>query len=133
LQRCLRCLALRNWSSLRQRADFLNLQANGQKWVTPAFIVQLSRPVDSTETSIGFTATKKLGNAVIRNRCKRRLRAMCDMALNGFETKGIQLVIIARGETLTRDFTQLTKDLQWALRKLGVGKPGIEKHDQQAV
>lgn len=88
---------------------------------------------DSVEpATIGFTATKKLGGAVVRNRCKRRLRATCDEVIDGFETKGIQLVMIARQEAMTRDFVQLTKDLNWALRKLGLNKSGA-KDDQHPV
>ena len=121
---------MRRWTTLRQRADFLKLQTTGQKWVTPAFVIQLLANPDSAEpVSIGFTATKKLGGAVIRNRCKRRLRAMCDEAVDNFEIKGIQMVIIARQEALTRDFVQLTKDLNWALRKLGM----VKTNDQQTA
>jgi ribonuclease P protein component len=122
------CIALRNWSSVRQRADFLKLQHSGQKWVTPAFVIQILRCAEKTPgTEIGFTATKKIGSAVIRNRCKRRLRAACDEVINGFQTKGMQLVLIARSDVLTRDFSLLSKDLRWALRKLGV-----EKADEHA-
>ena len=115
---------MRRWTSLRQRADFLKLHSTGQKWVTPAFVIQLLAVPDSEvqTASIGFTATKKLGNAVIRNRCKRRLRALCDEVIPFYNTTGIQLVIIARSDTLTRDFTLLAKDLNWALRKLNVSK-----------
>jgi ribonuclease P protein component len=114
---------LRRWTSLRQRADFLKLQSTGQKWITPAFVVQILAETDSADpVAIGFTATKKLGGAVVRNRCKRRLRAACDIAINNYKTSGIKLVLIARTDTLTRDFVQLTKDLEWALRKLGVAR-----------
>ena len=56
----------------------------------------------------------------MRNRCKRRLRATADEVIKGFDAKGCQIVLIARQETLTREYTLLTKDLRWALRKLGI-------------
>lgn len=92
--------------------------------MTPAFVVQLFRQADSIALpEIGFTATKKLGGAVVRNRCKRRLRAVCDEVLKGFDTKGCQIVLIARQDTLTKDYVELTRDLRWALKRLEVAKP----------
>lgn len=112
---------MRSWSSLRHRADFLKLNQNCQKWVTPAFIVQLLRNEDTAKTpEIGFTATKKIGGAVMRNRCKRRLRAVCDDVLKPLDVTGYQIVLIARHETLTKDYSDLTKDLRWALKRLGI-------------
>lgn len=83
-------------------------------------MIQLARTDSSDTTEIGFTATKKLGSAVIRNRSRRRLRAACDQIIPAYATKGCQFVLIARSDVLTRDFAQLTKDLGWALRKLGI-------------
>lgn len=85
-------------------------------------MVQLLRTQDSTANpEIGFTATKKLGGAVVRNRCKRRLRATCDTVLKQVDLTGYQLVLIARQDTMTRDFNDLAKDLRWALKRLGIG------------
>lgn len=113
------------------------MNQNGKKWVTPAFVIQMIQPEIASErpegesvtpsekpAEIGFTATKKLGNAVVRNRCKRRLRAICDTVLDQFEIKGHKLVLIARTDAMTRDITQLNKDLGWALRKLGLSQKG---------
>ena len=124
-------MSLRNWNSLRHRAEFLRLQKDGQKWVTPAFIIQvLPRPDSTLLPEIGFTATKKLGGAVIRNRARRRLRAACDQAMPDFVLIGRQFVLIARSEALTREFPVLVKDLRWALRKLGLA--ATIPHDQAA-
>lgn len=124
-------VSLRNWSSLRHRADFLKLQKDGQKWITPAFVIQtMQHDENFSPPEIGFTTTKKIGSAVIRNRCRRRLRAMCDAVMSRYDAKGRQFVIIARSDTVTRDFQQLTKDLQWALRRLGV--EGVESQDAKA-
>lgn len=121
------CASLRNWLSLRQRADFLRLQKNGQKWITPSFVIQLSFSGESNALpQIGFTATKKIGNAVIRNKCRRRLRALCDQVTTEFALHGAQIVIIARSELCAYDFEQATKDLRWALRRLNV--PQVKKN-----
>lgn len=125
------CVSLRNWHSLRHRAEFLNLQQKGQKWITPAFVIQtFPRPDSDLLPEIGFTATKKLGNAVIRNRAKRRLRAACDAVITDFAAPGYQFVLIARSEVLNREFPILLKDLRWALRKLEI--PAAGSHDKAA-
>lgn len=84
-------------------------------------MIQLSFP-DSGESSaspeIGFTATKKIGNAVIRNRCRRRLRALCDLIIPEFSLQGTKFVLIARSGLQDCDFAQISRDLRWALRRL---------------
>lgn len=126
------CASLRNWCSLRHRADFLTLQKNGQKWITPSFVIQISDRTDSSKIpeaapEIGFTATKKLGGAVIRNRCRRRLRAVCDLVLDDFSLNGTKCVIIARSEAETRALDQMVRDLRWALRRLNCTEIKKEK------
>jgi len=78
---------------------------------------------------VGFTATKKLGNAVIRNRARRRLRAAAAAALPLYGLAGNDYVLVARQETLSRPFQGLIGDLVSALHaahsKLGskAGEP----------
>lgn len=121
-------MSLRNWHSLRHRAEFLNLQKTGQKWVTPAFVIQcLARSDSALPPEIGFTATKKLGNAVIRARAKRRLRAACDEAFKDFSAQGYQFALIARSDVLTHEFTVLVKELRWSLRRLNVPQVAHDK------
>lgn len=131
------CASLRNWRSLRLRADFLKLQKNGQKWITPSFVIQISDRSDSdsfpsTPPEIGFTATKKLGGAVIRNRCRRRLRAMCDEVTGDFALNGVQCAIIARSDAETREFDQMVRDLRWAFRRLNIAEHKKEKDAARA-
>lgn len=116
-----------NWLALRKRADFIRLQTHGKRWVTPAFVVQTlpqNTPISDTPTPcVGLTATRKLGSAVIRNRAKRRLRAVLDEVMNeaALQNNGAHdIVLIARSDVLTRDFKDLSRDLRWSLRKLGV-------------
>jgi ribonuclease P protein component len=74
---------------------------------------------------VGFTATKKIGNAVVRNRAKRRLRAaarlaLADASLATAPPQGWDLVLIARDGTGTRPWDKLLSDLRGALRQTGV-------------
>ena len=68
---------------------------------------------------VGFTASRKVGNAVARNRAKRRLRAAADIVITQGGAPGHDVVLIARQSTISRDFTALVQDLTIGLKKLG--------------
>jgi len=68
---------------------------------------------------VGFTASRKVGNAVKRNRAKRRLRAAVGIVIQQSGAPGHDVVLIARQSTITRDFTALVQDLTTGLKKLG--------------
>jgi ribonuclease P protein component len=108
---------------LKRRADFLRIAASGLRRVTPAFILQAAAPPTGTAGRVGFTVSRKVGNAVARNRAKRRLRAAADRVLTAPQL--FDLVLVGRAEALTRDFAALTADLQQALH--AVAKPGRAK------
>jgi len=105
---------------LKKRQDFLNTARLGRKWVTKSFVIQILDSPDLETSLIGFTATKKhIGNAVQRNRAKRRLRALCDHYLSLINKKPPhQIVLIAREESLTLPFEQMVKDFSWAWSRL---------------
>ncbi len=68
---------------------------------------------------VGFTASKKVGNAVARNRAKRRLRALARDVLTLHGQSGCDYVLIAKaGATASRDYAALQKDLTWAIGKI---------------
>lgn len=69
---------------------------------------------------MGFTATKKIGNAVVRNRAKRRLREVARLALAAAPTPGWDLVLIARAGTGRCAFSVLRAEFESALAKTGV-------------
>jgi ribonuclease P protein component len=73
---------------------------------------------------VGFTATKKIGNAVMRNRARRRLRAAVDDVLRGageaVNLGGADLVVVARQGTIERPYDDLKNDLRAALKKLRI-------------
>jgi len=77
---------------------------------------------DAVAVRVGFTATKKIGNAVKRNRARRRLRAAVDDVLRGSGASGADLVIVARQGTIARPYADLKSDLTAALRRFGIVK-----------
>ncbi len=104
---------------MKKRADFLAC-ARASKAVTPGFVLQgRDRGDGDGRVRVGFTASKKVGNAVARNRAKRRLRALAAQVLPAHARPGWDYVLIARRDvTATRDFATLTRDLERALDRL---------------
>ncbi len=104
---------------LRKRADFL-AAARARRQGTPAMMVQgRDRRDDDPSIRVGFTCSKKVGNAVARNRAKRRLRAVAREVLHIHGQPGWDYVLIGRPvETAARDYGALREDLIHALKKL---------------
>jgi ribonuclease P protein component len=75
---------------------------------------------------VGFTVTKKVGNAVIRNRVRRRLKAVAAEVLADFARDGQDLVIIGRMATIKRSYAALKKDMVKAVRKLNASAKETE-------
>jgi ribonuclease P protein component len=105
---------------LQKRADFLRLAARGKKIAKYGFVMQVLGDGAAPHPRIGYTATKKIGNAVTRNRAKRRLREAARLGLAGRELPGVELVLIARRETATMPFATLQQNLR---RSLDEGLP----------
>lgn len=111
----------RKLSVLKKRAEFLAVAAHGKKWVTPSFILQIApKTVEDAALRFGLTASGKVGNAVVRNRCKRRLRALVSGVMPVSASPAFDYVFIARPATATHDFAAMKKDLLWALKRLEV-------------
>ncbi|MBC8269849.1 MAG: ribonuclease P protein component [Rhodospirillaceae bacterium] len=107
---------------LKRRPEFLKVAATRHKWVASGLIVQ-SRPrldgeADTEQARVGFTVSRKVGNAVARNRVRRRLRAAADNVMTEHARPGIDFVIIGRRNSLNRSFSDLEGDLTTALKKL---------------
>ena len=75
---------------------------------------------DGRPVRLGFTVTKKVGNAVVRNRTRRRLKEAARLLLNDQPITGFDLVLIGRDSTRKRDFTALQSDIRRAMGKVGV-------------
>ncbi len=108
---------------LKRRREFLRVAGSGRKWVAPGLILQ-ARPYvpgekNATGFRIGFTVSRKVGNAVRRNRAKRRLRAVAHLVLPEHAETGHDFVLIGRQATLKRGYGALSGDLKTALKKLG--------------
>jgi ribonuclease P protein component len=104
---------------LTRRAEFLRAASRGRKAARPGLVLQaLAQP--GAPLRVGFTATKKLGGAVVRNRSKRRLREAIRLTAAEVPLAGYDLVLIAREATATRPWPELLGDLRGALRQLGL-------------
>jgi ribonuclease P protein component len=115
---------------LKTRADFLRVAAARRRAVRPGFVLQAalrppgSKPGGPLEAvRVGFTASRKVGNAVLRNRAKRRLRAAATAVLTGNGKKGTDYVLIARAGTGARPYAELVADLEAALRQVDRRSP----------
>ena len=124
---------------LKTRPDFLKVAAEGAKWVTPGLILQARRrpppaaagtgkaaarkPIEEDEVRVGFTVSRKVGNATRRNRARRRLRAAATEVLPELGRPGCDYVLIGRARTLDRPYAELVEDLRQALGRVG-GKQG---------
>lgn len=104
---------------LRHRADFLRA-ARALRRGTDGMLVQARHRNDNDPTiRVGYTCSKKIGNAVARNRAKRRLRAVVAETLLPAAQPGWDYVLVGRpGVTIDRDFQALKGDLAYALRKI---------------
>jgi ribonuclease P protein component len=108
---------------LKRRAEFLAVAATGRRWVAPAFILQAGPPresegVEGDEIGIGFTATKRIGGAVARNRAKRRLRDAARRVAPDAASPGRDYVLVARAAVLTCPFQTLLDDLASAFSRV---------------
>jgi len=105
---------------LTRRADFLKVAADRRKWVAPGLILQAGDGPEAMSLRVGFTASRKVGNAVARNRARRRLRAASAEVLPAHAETGHDYVLVARTGTLTRRYQALIGDLEEGLKRLGV-------------
>ena len=105
-------------SLIAKRADFL-AAARALRQGTPGFLLQARDRGDGAAFRVGFTCSKKIGNAVMRNRAKRRLREVARLHLPRDARPGWDYVLVGRPEaTVSRDFADLCRDLANALRKI---------------
>jgi ribonuclease P protein component len=105
---------------LKRRAEFLRVAAKGRKAPMPGLVLQALSRDDSAPARLGFTVTKKVGNAVVRNRTRRRLKEAARLLLADRPVAGVDLVLIGRDGTRKRNFRALQDDIVRALAKTGV-------------
>ena len=102
---------------LRVRAEFLRANG-GRRAGKPGVLVQCIEKPGATDIGAGFTASRKVGNAVIRNRARRRLREASRVLLPLLGVAGADYVFIARQETGTAPWPRLLDDMETALISL---------------
>ncbi|MFQ5624571.1 MAG: ribonuclease P protein component [Paracoccaceae bacterium] len=112
---------------LRKRSDFLAART-GRKAARPGFVLQARErapaEADPELVRVGFTCSKKVGNAVTRNRARRRLREVARLILPAHGRPGWDYVLVGRRDsTIARDFSLLQDDLAAALARIH-GKNG---------
>jgi len=105
---------------LKRRAEFLRAAAKGRKAAVGGVVLQALPRDDAAPARLGFTVTKKIGNAVTRNRTRRRLKEAARLLLQARPVAGVDLVLIGRESTRSRNFKALQGDLQKALERTGV-------------
>lgn len=103
---------------LVRRSEFLAANA-GRRAPMPGFVLLVrARDDGDAAIGIGFTVTRKIGSAVVRNRIKRRFRALAREVLPEAGLAGADHVLIGRSAATTRGFAQLGEDLRKAMRRI---------------
>ena len=108
---------------LTQRADFL-AAARAAKAPAAAFVLQARKRDDEGPVRFGFTVTKKVGNAVERNRVRRRLREVVRLAEPGGTRAGHDYVLVGRRAALATPFARMRDEFDGALRRMHAGRQG---------
>ena len=132
---------------LKRRSEFLRVAGARRKWAAPGLVLQARRhePGEATPDAtpgdaappdaevgalrIGFTASRKVGIAVERNRARRRLRAAAAEIMPRHALPGHDYVLIARAETAARPWKALLADLETALRRVRAWHDGDASDD----
>ena len=108
--------------TLKHRSEFLRVQHRGSKAVSKAFVLQgcqRSKHEDDVQGwRVGFTASKRVGNAVHRNRAKRRLRALVHQYMQAMARDDVDYVFIARAPATDKDFRLELQALEKAISEL---------------
>ena len=117
---------MRGYSIITKRADFLAAN-RGKRYATPGFVLLVSdRRDDDPAIRLGITITKKVGNAVIRNRMRRRFRELMREMLTDKGKAGADHILIGRDGGIEKDFAELRTDMAKALEKLCKSSPSGE-------
>lgn len=103
---------------LKRRAEFLRVASKGRKAAVHGLVLQNMARGDTESARVGFTVTRKVGNAVVRNRTRRRLKEAARLLADRLP-QGHDLVLIGRDSTRARPFALLMDDLLRALERTG--------------
>jgi ribonuclease P protein component len=107
--------------TLKASSDFQRLSRLGKKSVFPSFIMLTLKQEDgSAPFRLGLTVSRKVGNAVVRNRARRRLREMARTSGMVERLAGYDIVLIGRSSASERDFFLMKQDFLEGLKKAGI-------------
>ncbi|MBV8393735.1 MAG: ribonuclease P protein component [Alphaproteobacteria bacterium] len=112
---------------LPNRRDFLRVQA-GKRCAMPGFVLQAApapQDLERPRIRVGFTVSRKVGNAVIRNRVRRRLREVARLVIPVRARPDLDYVLVGRQAALSRDFGVLQQELVEALKRLKALAPSV--------
>lgn len=104
---------------LKKRKDFVRV-AKGVYAVTTAVVLQAAPSLskENTDYKVGFTTTKKIGKAHVRNRARRMMRAAAREIFPQLGQQNTEYVMVARATTTSCTMHEMKKDLRWAIRKV---------------
>lgn len=109
--------------TMRKRAEFLAVRG-GSRWSAPAFVLETKKRKTAPDgvsvpgARFGFTITKKIGNAVVRNKIRRRLKAALEPLVDSLAQPANDYVVVARRAAFDIPFATLQKDLERALQRV---------------
>lgn len=106
---------MRRANRLRKSSDFALARRRGRSWADHRLAL-VARPNDSDATRFGFSVSKRIGNAVKRNKVKRRLKSA---AIATPVESGLDLVVIARQGAIAADYYELRRSLRRLLKRAG--------------
>jgi len=104
---------------LTRRPEFLHVAGHGRRVALPGLVLQACKHPGAEDIGLGFTASRKVGGAVQRNRARRRLREAARRVLAAHAAPGHDYVLVARRESVTRPWPRIIEDMETALRRLG--------------
>lgn len=118
---------------LKKRKDFVRVSRFGQSLPSSTVVLQAAKTALDDLTRIGYTTTKKIGSAVVRNRCRRRLRAAAALVFKDYAMPNTDYVLIGRYSTNAAEFDIICRDLKYAVKKVNQSLYGKSKDDKQNI
>jgi len=112
--------------TIKKRSDFVEISKSGNSIAAKGVVVVAMKRKEASSLlsdnkdiiRVGYTVTKKVGNAVIRNKIKRRFRAIANSLMQELAMNGYDYIFIARYHSANRTFSSLEKDITYALHSL---------------
>lgn len=112
--------------TIKNRRDFL-AAAQGEKWIATSLVLQVRHRPENHPVSggarVGFTVTKKIGGAVVRNRTRRRLKEAARQVAGRYAKDGRDYVVVARQPAATCAFSALVRDMEFAFSRIHAKNP----------